>query len=84
AKNFKEPNVKEKAAVVDKGKVQVSNSFNALDNDDDKFWGTQVDSALVNECNSEDVDENIIVEEPKSQVNGLKGASTPDVNVVNV
>nr|GEV36282.1 hypothetical protein [Tanacetum cinerariifolium] len=37
-KNIKEPNVKEKAAV-DKGKVQVSNSFNALDNDDDEFWG---------------------------------------------
>nr|GEU76060.1 hypothetical protein [Tanacetum cinerariifolium] len=36
AKNSKEPNVKEKAAV-DKGKVQVSNSFNALDNDDDEF-----------------------------------------------
>nr|GFA24024.1 hypothetical protein [Tanacetum cinerariifolium] len=82
AKSIKEPNVKEKAAV-DKGKVQVSNSFNALDNDDDEFWGTQVNSSLVNESDSEDVDENIIVEEPKSQsnVNGLKGASTPDVNV---
>nr|GEW64396.1 hypothetical protein [Tanacetum cinerariifolium] len=85
AKNIKEPNVKEKA-VVDKGKVQVSNSFNALDNDDDEFWGTQVNSSLVNESDSEDIDENIILEEPKSQpnVNGSKGASTPDVNVVNV
>nr|GEV34821.1 hypothetical protein [Tanacetum cinerariifolium] len=64
--------------------IPVSNSFTAL-NDEDAQWAT-VENTTINDSDSEDVDEKLVMEDRKKSTmkSDTEGASTLDANVVNV
>nr|GEX55216.1 hypothetical protein [Tanacetum cinerariifolium] len=64
--------------------IPVSNSFTAL-NDEDAQWVT-VENTTINDSDSEDVDEELVMEDRKKSTtkSDTEGESTPDANVVNV
>ncbi|GJW77548.1 hypothetical protein Tco_0139230 [Tanacetum coccineum] len=83
-------NVGAASSSLKKVNVSISNSFTALTEDEDDIWGTKNTSSIVNDSDSEEIDDEIVMEErtdhPKGNENDnvTKGASTPDETVVNV
>ncbi|GJS94368.1 hypothetical protein Tco_0801336 [Tanacetum coccineum] len=71
---------------LDKNMIPVSNSFNVLDNDDDDCFVNKESETFVNDSDSEEVDEDLIMDgyNSKPTDNAVEGASTPVPNVVNV
>ncbi|GKC36569.1 hypothetical protein Tco_1048953 [Tanacetum coccineum] len=71
---------------LDKNMIPVSNSFNVLDNDDDDCFVNKESETFVNDSDSEEVDEDLIMDGHNSKPtdNAVEGASTPVPNVVNV
>ncbi|GJT80899.1 hypothetical protein Tco_1055241, partial [Tanacetum coccineum] len=82
----KAANVESTPSTLNKDTILVSNSFTALTEEEEDIWGTKATNSIVNDSDSEDVDDELILEGPsdRSNDNVTKGASTPDVNVVNL
>ncbi|GJV31218.1 hypothetical protein Tco_1391618 [Tanacetum coccineum] len=82
----KAANVESTPSTLNKDTILVSNSFTALTEEEEDIWGTKAANSIVNDSDSEDVDDELILEGPsdRSNDNVTKGASTPDVNVVNL
>nr|GEZ15461.1 hypothetical protein [Tanacetum cinerariifolium] len=61
----------------DKSNISVSNSFNVLENEEEDTLGDTVLSSTVNESDSEDVDEKLLVARNGKVISNVPGASTP-------
>nr|GEZ00253.1 hypothetical protein [Tanacetum cinerariifolium] len=82
----KDTNVENLSRTLNKETISTSNSFTALTEEEEDIWGDKATSSIVNDSDSEEVDVELIMEGPNkhSDDNVTKGASTPDVNIVNV
>ncbi|GKA36021.1 zinc knuckle CX2CX4HX4C containing protein [Tanacetum coccineum] len=81
-KNTSVSNVK--LTSIDRGKVSTSNSFNALNSDDD-MWNDKGNTTTINDSDSEEVDEELDMIDKSHPINVVsEGASTPVTNVDNV
>ncbi|GJQ99754.1 putative reverse transcriptase domain-containing protein [Tanacetum coccineum] len=72
-------NGKSTTSTLNKEPISVSNSFTALTEEEEDIWGSKNVNSIVNESDSEDVDEELIMEGATDRSNdkGTKGASTP-------
>nr|GEY39212.1 hypothetical protein [Tanacetum cinerariifolium] len=61
----------------DKSNILVSNSFNVLENEEEDTLGDTVLSSTINESDSEDVDEELLVARDGKVTSNVPGASTP-------